>query len=199
MKPSRGRLSQRLAHQLAHAGVVKQRRNTTRVDKHCGPAPKNEGLRVVYLKAVAVDQGYRKRPEWSLSLKRPQGPLELRGFHEHTSRVARIHVTRFIVPEQESVEQTDTDERARPPGTRLDCTRKHCDGPGYGGAGQDGVARRSGLPLVLALRATDGEGLRVTSRLSRRAHRRGHFRSRRCDALHAPLGPAHEYRLCQHE
>jgi hypothetical protein len=51
--------------------VIKGRRVAARGNENCDPVVEDEGIAVVYLDAVTVDQGHRVRPERRSSLEGP--------------------------------------------------------------------------------------------------------------------------------
>jgi hypothetical protein len=77
-------LAHEIADELADAFVIEKNRHATRADINGHAVSDYQGIGVVHLKAVAIDQGHGKRTIWFSLLERFQNVIEVSRFHDFT-------------------------------------------------------------------------------------------------------------------
>jgi hypothetical protein len=75
------RLAHEIADEPANAFMIEKNRNTSRADINGHAISDYQGIRVIHLKAVSVDQRHGKWPIWFSLLERSQNVIKVSRFH----------------------------------------------------------------------------------------------------------------------
>ncbi len=77
------RLSLQVANELAYPFVIEDDGYASSRDENSNAISNQQGIREIYLEAIAVYQHYRKWSEWTASFKGVQGLVEVLRLHLH--------------------------------------------------------------------------------------------------------------------
>jgi hypothetical protein len=74
-------LAHEIADELADAFVIEKNRDASRADVYGHAIPDHQGIWVIYLEAIPVDQRHGKWPVWLSLLERSQNVIKVFRFH----------------------------------------------------------------------------------------------------------------------
>jgi hypothetical protein len=77
-------LAHEIADELANAFVIEKNRHASRADVNGHAISDYQGIRVIHLEAVSVDQRHGKWPVWLSLLERSQNVIKVSRFHYRT-------------------------------------------------------------------------------------------------------------------